>query len=926
MAPIEYVMPVGHDRNDVAKFKGRIVGGTHPFRQPVNFDGQAAQFVRGIELLFDDDDAVDRLFAFMGGTLRFLPATGTTDPSLVIDIDPGTVDHLADGFFAHTLEAAPTRIFYENVDVELSKAKIAALLGDPNHRSRRMAAVKPGAAKQPSVQVSMNALIADPKVGVTGVRDMFFDGTLAVPLLVSAEDVIGVAGPVTGQAKSRRLVWSMADVGRQFVNPLFYVQKLHQTDLDQVTKLLTVMKVGQPIFDLLPLDTAVPPRVSVDVTVDSTTASQVPFAFGPLGDFHGFPLPGGLGVSHDLAVDKSLARLDRRLITPPPPPVPAGKVVGQFEVQDAATKADHPFYKDPAALAARMASATKTMRTLWGRQLTNVPGSPQASATFNAIAGLLGIPCEIVLAILGHESGGHDRAYRIEPLGDGDRKKLRAAHRDQVIELHYDKSAGFLGTLTSVQTMAPPAQLEPVATHPPPLESDHRPVSQVHVHLSEPLGFSPKSANGMVTDYKQKKIQPEPEHHRRLLIVDQATGVRPLIRAAAAVPTGPKTFSATDVDLTIEDEQFFCNRGPVDPTVNALVCAEPKKPSDTQPAGIGVHYNPADACQDVVGSATLTDAVQHTITRAGTLRALYIDADPPGDDVTIIVKINGAPKDSLTKKLTANNDRAAEIGGSEPVNAGDRISLFVQTGAAPITGLRVRLHLAPAVGTAVYVLDGAGDTHVNAYPATGVALTDRVRGPQDPNNQDHPLTWGELADVVQLTAGTRISPGLTQTLISTAHTVLLQLEQIFPDLYTQLAPGGVTARPPSNEANEFRRYLVDDRQGTDPNKPGLGWLMFFPNALLVGAAYLRFGYLGTKQSIPTLFDLPLVCATYNQGGTSFAVDDKKHPVQSDWGVVVTRGEYIPDAATAYNAVVALFEGDPPNTPPLTPIPSTRFRP
>jgi len=117
------------------------------------------------------------------------------------------------------------------------------------------------------------------------------------------------------------------------------------------------------------------------------------------------------------------------------------------------------------------------------------------------------------------------------------------------------------------------------------------------------------------------------------------------------------------------------------------------------------------------------------------------------------------------------------------------------------------------------------------------------------------LTWDQLVSVVNATNGERISPGILQTLISTARSMLPWLNALQPNIFTALG----NATTPATAGG----FLND-------------WLINAGRSILVGAAYIRQGY----NLNGTRFDLPLVGSAYNHG----------HPesdAASPWGLTTT---------------------------------------
>jgi hypothetical protein len=147
------------------------------------------------------------------------------------------------------------------------------------------------------------------------------------------------------------------------------------------------------------------------------------------------------------------------------------------------------------------------------------------------------------------------------------------------------------------------------------------------------------------------------------------------------------------------------------------------------------------------------------------------------------------------------------------------------------------------------------------------------------------LTWAQLLTVVEATRGERISPGLIQTLVSTAREQVDWLRAVRPGIFEEVG----AANPPAGYAG----YLND-------------WLLEGTHSLLVGAAYVRRGY----NRFLTGFDLPLVGGVYNSGSLTPAAG-------ATWGVFFRHG-YADRAALFFNAAASLLGGT------VNPPPTVRF--
>jgi hypothetical protein len=291
----------------------------------------------------------------------------------------------------------------------------------------------------------------------------------------------------------------------------------------------------------------------------------------------------------------------------------------------------------------------------------------------------------------------------------------------------------------------------------------------------------------------------------------------------------------------------------------------------TQNFGTTLFYSPASrgAGQGAAAGAA------HGLGRSGTLRRFRLTASQNTLDGNTVATVfhNGAPT-GITVTLAAGalvgNDNAHTVA----VNNGDNISVQVTTAGTTgsIRNLRTELLHAPDTGD-VWVMEGFSTSVPNPWNGGAVVRAGRA------------LTWDQLVTVVDATNGSRISPGLLQTLISTARGVLPFLNNVAPTIFATL---GIPAAPAT--AGQF----LND------------WLLEGSHSLLLGIAYMRKAY-NVKG---TAFDLPLVGAAYNAG----SLRRRDHSL---WGLQYF-GDYVEHAAPHYNAAVALFNGAP------VPAPTVRF--
>ena len=215
----------------------------------------------------------------------------------------------------------------------------------------------------------------------------------------------------------------------------------------------------------------------------------------------------------------------------------------------------------------------------------------------------------------------------------------------------------------------------------------------------------------------------------------------------------------------------------------------------------------------------------------------------------------------------------------------ERLRVTANSGSGSLTrDYTITIRMPSSAQTEAWVLDG----WVPAAPG--------IPGPQWPGAQRvHPagqsaLTWDDLVLVVQATGGTRISPGLLQSLISTAIDAIPWINAVAPNIYTTIG----TVPPPllQNGSPDAGGYLND-------------WLIQCINSILVGAAYIRIGY----NQAATKFDLPLVGSSYNgsyRNGKPYSV------ANSLWGLLYF-DKYVERAGPHNNALVEYFNSAQPHS-------------
>lgn len=333
------------------------------------------------------------------------------------------------------------------------------------------------------------------------------------------------------------------------------------------------------------------------------------------------------------------------------------------------------------------------------------------------------------------------------------------------------------------------------------------------------------------------------------------------------------------------------------------------------PSDDGIPYAP-DRGRDDAGLTDRTNQPTHQVQHDGELRNLTVrleestleaDTAPGGKPgkVTVTVyleKATGLQATALVVELTdkapvREGDTAKPLVKADGVHtaavkAGDRLWFQVTAnGVGYARGVSFSVEHPPAAPARAKAW--IPDAYVTSVPAAA-QWNDASR--VDANFE---LTWGEMVQVMSDTVGDRVSPGIIQTLVSTARDALAWLDKVDPGIYTALA-GTVTDRYRS-------RQPLQDRSAGEYLKE---WLVVGANSVLAGTAFVRYGY----NHIGTKFDLPLVGGAYNARG----LVTPKHEIGKRWGVH-TFGPYTERGAPYHNTAVAAF-----NAGTATPIPAVRF--
>lgn len=818
---VNFATPIAHQPTaNYTAFSNAITLG-RAFRQPLLTAPNPATFCRGWELFLSSAGDVDRVFAWLDGTLTWQASTAAAaGDRLILETDTAIRTARTGLRQLQIVEAHPVRATYEN----LSQAGVQVSLEALINAAYTTAAAAPA---QPSRwHPAMRLRVRDGRTNrslkqyldghapasatVTALVGGFLGGAAAPGgvvlgrLPVLAGDAIGRTapyiagdplpvttafplGPATDPNRARRLTFAVQDHCGQFVNPLYYhhifMRQMLLPAARRVVVSLTSIVAGGAMAH--PLVTAFP----------ALSAPAIPSAREPIGGQSRFPI-GDLATFHGFPAVGPVSRLEWRYAA-----------TGTFQAQARVAGTVVPRMAPTAAQATRV-------NTLWNRHGPAVAGA----------CGALQVPCEAAVGLLCTEAPPNldERAVRFEPLRKRDRDRLHSGGTSAADELAYDKVVGLQGTATA-------------ATH----RADG--TTQLDVTL---LANRTWSANQLRT-------------RGWFLLVDDADR---LAITANSAGTNTNTYQ-----LTVEDRKLaggFANRGSSGP-------------------GTALFHAPD---QRAAGNA-VSGLVQMALPRQGMMRRLYVAATSNTLDgpTTVTVFRNGTAT-ALTVTLAAGDRTGRDTTNTFVTASGDNLSVHVATAGTTgaVTDLTWNfLHApaaAPAAGGAppgdVWVLEGFSTSVPNPWNGPAALRAGRT------------LTWDQVLPITEQTLGQRVSPGLLQTLISTAIGVIPWLNAVAPGIFAALA----IPPPPAAIAD----FLND-------------WLAHGDHSILLGIAYIRLGY-NTKG---TCFDLPLVGAAYNAGMLRTVPN-------SIWGLRY-HGEYVERAGPHFNAASALFTG-----PVLATAPSDLF--
>ena len=127
----------------------------------------------------------------------------------------------------------------------------------------------------------------------------------------------------------------------------------------------------------------------------------------------------------------------------------------------------------------------------------------------------------------------------------------------------------------------------------------------------------------------------------------------------------------------------------------------------------------------------------------------------------------------------------------------------------------------------------------------------------------------------------RISPGLSQTLISSAYTVLTRLRESDKYTYAQKVLLGLDSIPSTGSG------MFD-------------WLLVGENSILASAAYVRYDAPYTQYRKGKGLDLPQICSSYNAG--SYNDGSLKPGTNSPFGLLIYDNLYISRASRGFNVM------------------------
>lgn len=464
---------------------------------------------------------------------------------------------------------------------------------------------------------------------------------------------------------------------------------------------------------------------------------------------------------------------------------------------------------------------------------------------------LFQIPCEVVVAIFSTESGGNGRAYRLEVMRE---EWLKQAKGNAALPGLLFKYAQVLGTIVTDYT--------PTRLFAGP-QFGESPITELNLTLLSQHAIGPKQ----LTNPRSRHVyiddgifQPD--------VVDHSTS---------------PTFT-TDYRINIAEERILRTIQQSAPTTGTFYHPAPSKvPAGTNPPGIDTP----------VAAST---AITYTSDRGGRAHVMRAKLVSPVDfDVVITLFVRNTagaspvqltiPKGSAFGSSTLadvdikKNDPVAISVERDPPGAPGPFELEVEWFLG-VDGEDAKSFSPPAM---FMVVEGRGG------PASGLTQLGPTWNDSLEVRAGRPMNFGDLVQLVELTGGGFMSPGLAQTTIDTALFTVKRMQE-----RGIAALAGVL---PVNNAREMLRG-----SGT-----ALGWLFTPKNAIFAGLSKMREEY-ATRG---TWFDLPRLAAAY-YGGMRVKATRWGFDLPPRYGDIIGR---------RLNAIVERFDGPV----QLAAQPTVRFR-
>jgi|GEM_PF-6242928 len=861
-----FATPIAHQTTaNYAAFANALTLG-RPFRQPLQTAANPADFSRGLELFLSSTGDVAVVFAWLDGKLTWqrLTVAGTialTSGSATVTGSGTAWDAALEG---RTLQVAASTDAYMILRVDSATTLTLARAYSGATASGQTYTVTPS---------QRLALQTDQTGGVTRVKMIealpnfaFYENVDQASVQTALETLLNDAYTFATSHPKRSWHRSM----RMVVGPGTRTLKVHldrnAPATTEVTRIVTDLLAGAPAALL---------RNGLDVQAGDAIGRAAPFlASDPLPASPAFPL-------------KTAADADRaRRLT--------------FHVQDRGEQTNDPVYYLHLFMRQMLVTPralTSLTNVVTGGALTHplVTLFPALGATALPrarvqIAGQSRIPLGRLATFHGHPPTApvsqrewhytDDSVFEARPRGGGAPVNLSPSAAQQTSVNTFWAAEG-AGVATVCDVLQIPCELVLFFAGAESVNFDPR------FTRLEPL----RERNR--TDLRAAGVSAALE-----LAYDHATGIGGTVTAVTPRPNDTSTISVTlnnartfrprflpriSSSVLVEDVDrlgITAHTSSTTAIVNYDITVKDTKlqgglpPAGLQLPAVTQFYSPS---RRAAGAATHA-AVADTASRAGIVRRLNVAAaaNTLDGDTTVTVFLNGVAT-ALSVTLARGSRTGSDLINTFPVLSGNTLSIRVVTAGTTgdIRGLVCTLQNAPANNAAVFVLDGS--SHSVPNPWNGGAA---VRAATST------LTWDQLVDVVNGTGGARISPGLTQNLISSAMDSIRNL-----GLRDHVAAAGLPAMPTTAGG-----FLND-------------WLLHAAHSIFLSGGEIRGTY---KSSAPTFFDVPLVACAYNTGSV-------KKKAATPWGLKLDDA-YVPRGAPFFNAAATLFNGA---TPPAS-APTVRF--